>query len=192
MNFLAHFYLSGTNESFILGNFLGDFVKGKKYQDYPEDIAQGILLHRSIDHYTDHHPVHRQSKRRLGERYGHYAGVAVDMFYDHLLAVNWDSYSSVSLRDYSQYVYGILQDRQALFPEKARYVLKYMAEQNWLYHYQQLEGIQRALGGISRRTSFTSGLERASLDLEAQFSEFQDDFNLFFPKIIYYTQTHFS
>jgi len=191
MNFLAHFYLSRMDDSLITGNFLGDFVKGRKYQDYPEAIARGILLHREIDSYTDHHPIHHQSKRRLGDKYGHYSGVAIDMFYDHLLAVNWASYSDMPLSDFSQHVYGVLKAKESLFPETARYVLKYMSQHDWLLHYQEMEGISRSLQGISRRTSFQSNLENAAFDLEARFSKFQQDFSAFFPEIISHTQTHF-
>ena len=191
MNFLAHFYLSRMDDSLIIGNFLGDFVKGKKYRDYPEEVARGILLHREIDYFTDQHPIHLRSKRRLGNKYGHYAGVAIDMFYDYLLAVNWSSYSDMSLSDYSQHIYAVLVSNRDSLNDTARYVLKYMSEQDWLLHYQELEGIQRALSGISRRTSFASNLENATQDLTAHFSEFELDFANFFPDLISHTQTTF-
>ncbi len=190
MNFLAHFYLSHMDDALIIGNFLGDFVKGQQYRDYPDTIAGGIMLHREIDHFTDHHPVHRQSKRRLGDRYGHYAGVAIDMFYDHILAVNWVSYADVPLPDFSRHVYSVLKANESMLPETARHVLRYMAEQDWLLHYQKIESIQNALRGISRRTAFVSNLENAVLDLEAFFPEFEQDFINFFPEIISHTQTN--
>lgn len=179
------------DDSLIIGNFLGDFVKGKKYRDYPEEVARGILLHREIDYFTDQHPIHLRSKRRLGNKYGHYAGVAIDMFYDYLLAVNWSSYSDMSLSDYSQHIYAVLRSNRDSLNDTARYVLKYMSEQDWLLHYQELEGIQRALSGISRRTSFASNLENATQDLTAHFSEFELDFANFFPDLISHTQTTF-
>lgn len=192
MNFLAHFYLSRLDDALIVGNFLGDFVKGKRYQNYPEAIARGIKLHREIDHFTDHHPIHQTSKRRLGDNYGHYAGVAIDMFYDHLLAINWATYSDTALSDFSQHVYGVLKANENLFPETASYVLKYMSQHDWLLHYQEMEGISRSLRGISQRTKFTSNLEHAALDLKACFSEFQRDFTAFFPEIISHTKTFFD
>jgi acyl carrier protein phosphodiesterase len=192
MNFLAHFCLSKMDDSLIIGNFLGDFVKGQKYRDYPAEIARGILLHREIDTFTDSHPVHQQSKRRLGSQYGHYAGVAIDVFYDHLLAINWADYSDLPLSDFSQHIYWVLAENEALMPTSAQYVLKHMSEHDWLLHYQDMEGIRRTLSGISRRTRFRSNLEQAPVDLEKHFSQFQQDFDRFFPELIIHTQTFFN
>src|SRR5277367_1527199 len=101
MNFLAHLYLSGDNPKIKTGNFIGDFVKGKNLADrFEKDIAKGIVLHREIDWFTDRHPVVKQSKDRLREKYRHYSGVIVDVFYDHFLARNWINYSSKSLSDF--------------------------------------------------------------------------------------------
>ena len=83
MNFLAHIYLSGDNDLLKIGNFMADSVHGKRYLDYTDDLQKGILLHRFIDTFTDAHPIYRQSRRRLYEKYGHYAGVIMDFVYDH-------------------------------------------------------------------------------------------------------------
>ena len=57
MNFLAHFFLSHQTPELLIGSYLGDFVKGNQYRQYNEAVQQGILLHREVDRYTDHHPV---------------------------------------------------------------------------------------------------------------------------------------
>ncbi|MEQ8424061.1 MAG: DUF479 domain-containing protein, partial [Cyclobacteriaceae bacterium] len=91
MNFLAHIYLSGDNAQLMIGNFIGDFVKGKNLSArYNPDVVLGIELHRAIDEYTDSHDVVQKSKVRLRPKYRHYSGVIVDMFYDHFLAKNWN------------------------------------------------------------------------------------------------------
>ena len=100
MNFLAHIYLSGDNDFIKIGNFMADSIKGDNYNNYPEYIRKGILLHRSIDSFTDLHPVFRKSKHRLHDRYGHYSGVIMDIFYDHFLAKNWSNYSEIPLEKY--------------------------------------------------------------------------------------------
>ena len=93
MNFRAHIYLSGENEPLKIGNFIADSIRGNSYLDYPEDLKNGILLHRYIDTFTDAHPIYRKSKHRLHEKYGHYSGVIMDIVYDHFLAKNWNKYS---------------------------------------------------------------------------------------------------
>ena len=110
MNFLAHIYLSKENTDLMLGNFLGDFVRGNKYKDYNPTIQKGILIHRQIDTFTDANETVRISKRRLHERYGHYDGIIIDLFYDHFLAKNWSTYSEIPLDVYAQHFYKLLHD----------------------------------------------------------------------------------
>ena len=105
MNYLAHIYLSENDEKVAIGNFISDSIRGKNYLNYPKEIQVGILLHREIDTFTDAHPIVRKSTKRLHKNYGHYAGVIVDVFYDHFLAKNWCHYSSVPLEVFIQNFY---------------------------------------------------------------------------------------
>ena len=86
MNYLAHLYLSGDSEQLLVGNFIGDYVKGNKYRSYSDEIAKGILLHRYIDSFTDQHIKHRAAKLYFKEEFGHYSGIIIDFIYDHFLA----------------------------------------------------------------------------------------------------------
>ena len=67
MNYLAHIYLSGTNDLLKIGNFMADSIKGNTYKLFDDEITKGILLHRHIDSFTDAHPIYRKSKHRLHE-----------------------------------------------------------------------------------------------------------------------------
>ena len=100
MNFLAHTYLSGCNEEIIVGNFMGDYVKGSRYMDFPEMVKKGILIHRDIDTFTDMHLITRRSKQMVAAKYSKYAGIIIDIFYDHFLASLWDDYSNLPLSDF--------------------------------------------------------------------------------------------
>src|SRR6476661_6124760 len=117
MNYLAHLFLSeGTPES-LIGNLLGDFVKGTPVNLYPEEIRKGIDLHRKVDSYTDSHAIVRSSKSLVCADRRRFAGVLIDVFYDHFLAKNWLEYSEIPLRDFSRHVYKILQDNRDILPE---------------------------------------------------------------------------
>ena len=188
MNFLAHIYLSGEMGDLMIGNFMGDFVKGKKYQEYPQQVVNGIKLHREIDWYTDNHKIVDKSKDRLWEKYRHYAGVIIDMFYDHFLARDWSLYSPETLEEFTQRAYRVLLEKKAMLPQKAQYILPYMVEHNWLVGYQHIEGIERALLGMSKRTKFQSHMEKASQDLRAYYELFSQEFHEFFPEIIRHTK----
>jgi acyl carrier protein phosphodiesterase len=184
VNFLAHIYLSGDDPNIQLGNFIGDFVKGRNLtEQFETGIAKGIELHRTIDEFTDKHPVVKQSKVRLREKYRHYAPVIVDIFYDHYLAKNWERFHSTFLPDFAEQTYTMIMSRQAILPEKVKWMMPYMMKQDWLTSYSRIEGIARVLGGMSRRTPYDSKMNEAVEDLQAHYADFEKEFFEFFPEL---------
>jgi acyl carrier protein phosphodiesterase len=184
MNFLAHLYLSDTFDDVMIGNLMADFVKGNPAGLHSQAVCRGIALHRSIDSFTDAHPVVRESKARLAPTYRHYAGVIVDIFYDHFLAVHWSRYNRVPLPDFARAVYRLLNEKKPLLTDQMRLVAKYMQEQNWLVDYAQLAGIERVFQGMARRTRFVSGMERATEDLRRDYPRYEAEFFRYFPDLI--------
>jgi acyl carrier protein phosphodiesterase len=183
MNFLAHLYLSNNEPQRQIGNFIADAIKGKKYSHLPLEIQKGILHHRAIDTYTDTHPIVKLSKRRLHSRYGHYKGVIIDIIYDHFLAKNWLEYSETPLDVFSENCYKLLDDNFDILPERTQYLLPYMTQQNWLYHYSSIEGISKILWGMNKRTQGKSQMDLSKNDLVEHYAEFEDDFNRFFDEL---------
>ena len=184
MNFLAHLYLSGNHSKIMVGNFIGDFVKGKNIlARFEPEIAKGIELHRAIDYYTDLHPTVRLSKNRLRPKYRHYSGVIVDIFYDHFLARNWEKYSNVLLPDFAAHVYQVMYESKSILPEEVVQLLPYMMQGNWLVNYAKLDGIEKALSGMSRRTAYESRMNESIEDLKLSYEAFQNEFESFFPEL---------
>lgn len=192
MNFLAHLFLSPNNTEIMIGNFIADHVRGNKFKHYPENIQQGIYLHRAIDTFTDSNEIVRISKRRLHERYGHYDGVIIDIFYDHFLAKNWDDYSQIPLDIYTQSIYQLLLNNKAILPERTIELLPYMIQYNWLYNYQFTEGIRDVLKGMNRRTKGKSKMDRAIEDLQLLYTDLENDFKTFMPEIISFSTTEIT
>ena len=188
LNFLAHTYLSGDDDDLKIGNFLGDFVKGRLNKlsnaQYSEGIIKGMALHREIDFFTDSHPVVRQSIDRLQPKYHKFSGIVVDMFYDHVLAKNFAQYSEISLEEYSQNFYDLLEKRKTDIPEAMERMIESIVRRNWFVSYRKYEGIEWALQGISKRLSFQSGIENATEDLKQDYLLYEADFNVFFPQLI--------
>ena len=181
MNFLAHLYLSGTNTKLMTGNFMGDFVKGRNlYERYETDIARGIELHRAIDEYTDTHPIVLKSKTRLRADYRHYAPVIVDVFYDHFLSRYWRAYHQDSIEVYADFAYKTLESFGAILPDDARNMLPYMINGNWLVNYGQIEGIQQALMGMSRRSRFNPKMDESVANLRVYYAEYKMSLKNFF------------
>jgi len=184
VNFLAHLLLSDDFGPVMVGNFMGDFVKGKQVEQYPPAVQRGIWLHRTIDQFTDTHAVVRQSKERLRPRFRHYAGVVSDMFYDHYLAVSWEQYGPNTLEEFTQKAYQVLQGARKQMPTRAQFMLPYMIQHDWLVSYREIEGIRRSLTGMARRTGFRSGMEHAHEELKEQYEAYANDFHAFFPDLV--------
>jgi acyl carrier protein phosphodiesterase len=180
MNFLAHIYLSGDNDFIKIGNFMADGIRGKQYEHLPEDMQKGIILHRAIDTYTDLHPIFREGTKRLHEKYHHYAGVIMDVFYDHFLAKNWKQYSDEKLEDFVARFYQSLRDNYELLTEKTQGMMPYMIERNWLLNYQYKEGIARILFQMDQRTKNNSKMQYSINELEQYYDLFEAEFTAFF------------
>ncbi|MBL7844908.1 MAG: DUF479 domain-containing protein [Cyclobacteriaceae bacterium] len=184
MNFLAHISLSGDNPKIMVGNFIGDFVKGRNLlEQFEPEIARGIALHRAIDEFTDSHPIVTVSKNRLRPTYRHYSAVIVDMFYDHLLAKNWEQYYTDFLPDFAERSYHTLEKFHHILPEGVKFMLPYMTKGNWLVNYARMEGIERALTGMARRSKHESKMELAVEDLKKNYADFTQEFSIFYPQL---------
>lgn len=189
MNYLAHIYLSEGNENIQLGNFFADAVKGNSYLNYPAEIQKGIVLHRKIDTYTDQHKEVKRSKARLNSSFGLYKGIIIDIFYDHFLARNWQMFSAVSLDDFADTFYEILMRNFAILPEKIQYLAPYLVKENWLKSYATLDGIDRVLVGMNKRTNDHSKMNLAMSDLVEQYDLLEMDFHAFFPELSVYAHS---
>lgn len=188
MNFLAHIYLSGDHDLIKIGNFMADGIRGKHFETFPLDVQKGIVLHRAIDTFTDAHPVFRQSTKKLHERYHHYAGVIVDVFYDHFLAKNWSQYSNENLEDYIQRFYQSLHDNKTILTERTIGLMPYMIQHNWLWNYRSVGGINQILTQMDSRTKNKSKMRFATEELLECYTEFEQEFTAFFEDLRIYAK----
>lgn len=184
MNFLAHIFLSGTNERIQIGNFMGDGIRGSDYKNFHIDIQIGVLLHRSIDSFTDFHPIFRQSKHRLVPKYNHFSGIIVDMFYDHFLAKEWDMYHHQDLKIFTQNFYNALQNHKSELNLKTQQLLPYLTNQNWLERYAFLTDLQQILQQMDNRFAMKSNMSDSVEDLHEHYPDFQREFHLFFKDLM--------
>lgn len=192
MNFLAHIYLSGDEDPVIIGNFIADGIKGKRYEKFPPQIAKGILLHRGIDSFTDSHPTVHKSTARLHKNYGHYSGVIVDILYDHFLAKNWSKYSDVPLDEYVQDFYELLRKNFTILPPRIQKMMPYMITDNWLLSYATVNGISKILAQMNVRTKGVSKMNLAVAELEEFYDQFEAEFTSFFDELIAFSKQKLS
>ncbi|RWW98910.1 acyl carrier protein phosphodiesterase [Flavobacterium cerinum] len=182
MNFLAHIYLSGDNDLVKIGNFMADGIHGKP-EDFPAEVQKGIILHRAIDTYTDAHPIFRQGTKRLHPRYHHYAGVIMDIYYDHFLAKNWAKYHTTPLEEYTLAFYKALDDNYDILTERTKGLMPHMTKYNWLASYATVDGIGEILMQMDNRTKNRSGMRTSVDELHEFYTEFESEFTQFFEEL---------
>lgn len=175
-----------------MGNFMGDYVKGRSYLEFPEQVKKGILIHRDIDSFTDMHHITRTSKQRVASRYHKYAGIVTDIFYDHFLASLWNQYSDLPLSDFVARTYDLLKRNYKVLPDAIKKWFPTFLENNWMMAYTTVEGIELVLGRMAANTSLPDHSAFAVKVLGDQYSMFRDDFQRFFPLIIAYLEEKYE
>lgn len=188
MNYLGHLYLSGEDPQVILGNFMADDIKGRDLSRFTEGVRSGIQLHRAIDSFTDQHPALQAGRARVRAHAGRYAGVVMDLFCDHLLASRWSQLHDEPLPVFAQRMYALLQARETDMPTGIRYMFGFMKERDWLTSYATLEGIGRALHGLSKRVPMGAPMSGAEVVLADHIDEYHKEFDIFLPDIHVHTQ----
>ncbi len=177
LNFLAHALLAGEHPALIVGGVIGDWIKGPLPGSLPDDLAQGVALHRAIDNFADSNSAFRRSRSRVSAGRRRYAGVLVDVFYDHLLARNWRSFHHRPLGEYCASVYGLIKTRLHELPGSSRPALLMMASEDWLQSYSRIEGIADVLARMSRRARRPNPLADGEQEFLADIDGFTGDFH---------------
>ncbi|HOS83671.1 MAG TPA: ACP phosphodiesterase [Bacteroidales bacterium] len=183
MNSLAHSFLSGTDEQVIVGNFLGDFVKGNSHTLYPPAIQKGILLHRSIDNFADNSTIVKQSILIFKPIYGRYAGIIVDILYDHLLSTHWNSYTNIQRDVFIEFTYNSLLKYYHLVPKRAQQLIPSLVYNNWMRYYASFYGLEKVLSRMATRTSLPQHTMECIDVFKRNYKELELHFQEFFPEL---------
>ena len=185
MNYLAHLHLGGQRPEELLGSLYGDFVKGLLHGQYSPEIERGIQLHRSIDVFTDNHPLVGQSLSRFTRTRRRYAGIVLDVFFDHCLARDWSQYAEGPLERFTSDFYRVLVAEQQL-PRRLATIAPHMAAHDWLGSYRDFAVLEQVFNGIARRLSSPEELAGAMQDLKTLYEPLSEDFRAFYPQLQVY------
>ena len=150
---------------------------------YPPGIQQGILLHRTIDSFTDNHPATRQSVIRIRPFAGRYAPPVVDILYDHLLCRHWLQYESVDFDEFAEWTYSTLDERQSEMPAILQKRWPQMRAGRFLHGYQSREGLEWVFGMFAQRLKHNIDTEALSAFFFKEIDQFSEDFALFYPDL---------
>ncbi len=189
MNYLAHIYLASHSDDAMLGALLGDFVKPHSGLALSGEMESEIVTHRRIDTFTDSHPTVLHAKGLFAGARRRFAGILLDVFYDHLLATRWSSYSAVPLDDFIARFYAALTRRADMLPPNLAKLAPRMIEQDWLGSHVDYAGVEIAVRRISTRLSRNGDVMRDGLvDLHTHYAEIAQGFEVFFPELISFVE----
>lgn len=183
MNYLAHIALSGENTNHMIGNFIGDFIKGDDYKEYPEDLKKGMLLHRAIDSFTDSHPLTIQSKRRFYKDFPKVGGIITDIVYDYFLCQHWNKFYSIDLDDFIKQTYQTLEENKSQFPLEMEYLYKHLTTNDWFQRYKTQEGTSLSLTQIGNRMKYNRDLSEAFEIINDNLDAFYVEFDTFYQEL---------
>ena len=182
MNYLAHLHLGGQRPGQLLGSLYGDFVKGRLQGQFDPEVEAAIALHRRIDVFTDRHPLADTALGRFSETRRRYAGIVLDVFFDHCLARDWTLYADRPLEQFTADVYQVLS-RERQLPERLAKIAPHMVANDWLGSYREFEVLEQVLRGISRRLTRPEELAGAMAELRRLYEPLSEDFSLFYPQL---------
>jgi len=191
MNFLFHMLLSGSDDQILVGNFMGDFVKGPLADRFPERIRQGVALHRRIDSFASRAELFQCSRRRLDPHYGLYRGVLVDLFYDHFLVTGWNDWSEEPLDRYLARTRAIIEGQRAELPDRMQALVPIIFEE-LLPSYGEVSGIGKALERMSRRVTRSNPLAGGEAELVRHYDGLRDDFRGFMPLVRRFSEEYIT
>ena len=187
MNFLAHSYLSFSEEQ-LVGNMIADFVKNRDVARLPESIQKGIKLHRAIDTFTDAHPLIHEAKAPFRPLVRLYSGAFVDVALDYFLANDTTENSQREWQEHSREVYAVLRRYEEFLPEVFKKVLDKMQQDDWLYNYRNEWGIEYSFRNVVNKAQFLDKTINVFPAFLANKDFLREKYEIFFPEIKSFAQ----
>lgn len=185
MNYLAHIQLAYKTNTSLLGNFLGDFVKGNDLSHLPLDIQKGVRLHRNIDSFTDSHEIVLSLKKGFPRNIRRMSGVVIDIYFDHLLSLQWHQFNNSDMPTVLKLFYTQLANTPVFVEGRFVEVRKGLLKHQWLHDYRQKEAVIRAFYQIEKRLNFRIAFANEAVSFIDGFEdEMHDAFDQFYPKLI--------
>ena len=189
MNYFAHLVLSQPTVESTVGNLLGDFAKGVKRETLNHAVTSGLDNHRAVDRFTDAHESIQALKRLFSPERRRFAGIALDVYFDHLLMTHWQAFDSRPLQSVIDEFYQRMTEGQALMPSThMRDTTQRMVEYDWFGSYRELDSIAHALDRIATRLRFKNRFDNSIEEILTNQGEIDDVFLVFFPELLEHVQ----
>jgi acyl carrier protein phosphodiesterase len=183
MNFLAHFQLAWPDEGLVLGALEGDYYKGPLGSELPSDLARGVRLHRAIDAYTDNHAAVAELRRAFPAGLRRYAGILIDLGFDHYLTQHWHSFSTANLPEFNRGVLRTLTGRSDNLSAGSRQMLARLEEFDILNCYHEWQAVTGSAERIGQRFRRGNPLVAIEQEVEPLREGIEDAFLEFYPQL---------
>ena len=184
MNHFAHLVLAQPTVESTVGNLLGDFARGVDADSLPAPVRAGLLNHRAVDRFTDSHPLVREMKRGFSRKRRRFAGIALDIYFDHLLIRHWELFEQRRLEPLIGDFYRRMAVGRALMPgPDMRRVTQRMIDYDWFGSYRDIDAVAESLDRVAGRIRFDNDFANAIEDLLRQHDSIRDGFLEFFPQL---------
>jgi acyl carrier protein phosphodiesterase len=190
VNLLAHALLADGSSASIFGNVIADFLRPAEVERLPSAVRDGVRLHRQVDAFTDRHPVVQRSIARVSRRWGWFSGILIDVYYDHVLASDWDHHVGRPLRTFIDTIHAAVWEHSNFVPDPARdWIVRFVEADRFMsYAAADGSGVALALEGLSARIAARMPhravrLQDAMPDLRLVHQELADDFGEFLPLV---------
>ena len=186
MNHLAHALLAdAAGVEFALGSAQGDFVHGRPNPAWPEARQAGLRFHRAIDRFTDAHPAVVAARNGFEPPLRRYAGIILDVWFDHLLVREWSRYrAEESLPAFSRRWLALLDAHAAELPESLRGFLAWMHAHDLPEAYGDEAALDAVFHALALRLSRPSPVGDALPALRDHAEVIQRHFDAFFPELV--------
>lgn len=184
MNFLAHLFLAGTDPLELTGSLMGDFLRGVDRATVHPKIESGIVHHLAVDSYTDSHTTVKELKQLFSRERRRYAGIILDVTFDHFLLVHWNRFSDELPLDFIHRSNRTLLDHRHLMPPMMKRIVSLLVQYEVLYSYRTIDGVQHALDRIGERFSRKVPLGGSVAEIRSNYGQIESGFLEFFPELI--------
>lgn len=188
MNYLAHIFLAEDNYESRIGNFLGDFVKGRLKNQYTDGIIKGIKTHRKVDAFTDSHQIVRDTRDLISPGRRRWAGVMLDIFFDHFLSKNWSCFTNADPDEFISVFYADLKTFNNSDLNDLGFDFGKIIRNDWIRKYRSIDGLKLIFSGLSKRVNVQNPLYGSESELVKNYDQMENQFMKFFPELIDYVE----
>lgn len=183
MNYFAHLSLAQPTVASKVGNLLGDFMRGVEVATLPEPVKRGLRNHRLVDRFTDLHPLVRDSRACFAPPRRRFAGVALDVLFDHFLVRHWARFHTLSLDEAIARDYAFLAEGAALMPDTMRITAERAVEHDLFRRYGELDQLAAILDRTASRVRFPNRFQGCIDDIRQYYTELEAVFLTVYPQV---------